>query len=143
LDLARIHEKTLKQFHVTGVALALQDIQCLCAMFPWLEQLSWSVMFSNDLREIGDAVINARNLRALQVDTEWVSAAVSEYTLRSKFSINDAREIMLKENSQLRKIYVSGVLYRGKWKPVHEVDGSTTVEFEVERDEAGYNNNWL
>lgn len=57
-------------------------------------------------------MVNARNLRALQVDTDWVSAAVSEYSLRSKFSIDDAREIMLKEDSQLRKIYISGVLYQ-------------------------------
>lgn len=49
LDLARVHEPTLKHFQITGVALALQDIQCLCAMFPKLEILTWSVMFSNDI----------------------------------------------------------------------------------------------
>lgn len=45
------------------------------------------------------------------MDTDWVSATVSDYSLRTKFNINDAREMMLREGSKLRKIYVSGISY--------------------------------
>jgi len=139
LDLARVHEKVLKQFHVTGTALALQDIQCLCAMFPNLEELSWSIMFSSDITEVGEAVANADNLRSLQVDADWVSVRMTGLPMQAKFDINDARKMMLRKGSQLRNIYISGVSFRGKWIPVIESDGSTKVEFEIVRDESGYN----
>jgi hypothetical protein len=49
LDLAKVHKGVLKQFHINGAAMTLQDIHCLCTMFPNLEEISWSLMFINDI----------------------------------------------------------------------------------------------
>jgi hypothetical protein len=49
LDLAKIHRGVLKQFHVNGAALALEDIHCLCARFPNLEDLLWLTVSTGDI----------------------------------------------------------------------------------------------
>lgn len=48
LDLAKTHKQTLKQFNVDTVQLTLQDIECLCTMYPNLESISCSLAWCND-----------------------------------------------------------------------------------------------
>ena len=48
LDMAQIHGQLLKQFHVTGASLSWSDVQCVCAMFPMIEDLS-VLIFTNDI----------------------------------------------------------------------------------------------
>ena len=46
--MAQIHGPLLKQFHVTGASLSWPDVQCVCAMFPMIEDLS-VLIFTNDI----------------------------------------------------------------------------------------------
>lgn len=46
--MAQIHGQLLKQFHVTGASLSWPDVQCVCAMFPMIEDLS-VLIFTNDI----------------------------------------------------------------------------------------------
>jgi hypothetical protein len=62
--------------------------------------------------ELGEAIASARKLRVLQVDADWLTAAVMAPAKRAKFDIDDAREMMLKDGSQLRNICVCGVSFR-------------------------------
>jgi hypothetical protein len=43
IDLARVHRDTLKHFIVGEAQLTLNDIGCLCTMFPKLESLVCAV----------------------------------------------------------------------------------------------------
>jgi hypothetical protein len=43
LDLAHVHKTTLRQFLVDSTQLTLADIQCLCTMFPFIEDINCSV----------------------------------------------------------------------------------------------------
>jgi hypothetical protein len=52
LDLADIHGGHLKQFMVGSTQLTLDDIRCLCAMFPVLEDIVCSVASPDAVRSI-------------------------------------------------------------------------------------------
>lgn len=45
LDLAKVHKMYLRSFVVDTVQMTLDDLECLCSMFPYLEELSCSIAF--------------------------------------------------------------------------------------------------
>ncbi|TFK74640.1 hypothetical protein BDN72DRAFT_812540 [Pluteus cervinus] len=77
LDLARIHEDTLKHFIVGEAQLTLKDIECLCSKFPKLETLNCSVA-SPDVASIAAAISGAKNLRRLRLQVQWIPATQSQ-----------------------------------------------------------------
>lgn len=125
LDMAQIHGQLLKQFHVTGASLSWPDVQCVCAMFPMIEDLS-VLIFTNDIVSpsyhdhefsvtdcsvqtlIDEAVLEAKNLRTLSVEVGMASWKAS----RNKFSVEEAKEMMIRDGSRLREIRVAGISYQ-------------------------------
>jgi len=138
LDMAQIHGQTLKQFHVTGASLSWPDVQCVCAMFPMIEDLS-VLIFTNDITLIDEAILEAKNLRTLSVEVGMASWKAS----RNKFSVEEAREMMMREGSRLREIRVAGFSYKGRWVPVvNPENGTTCGEFLVSQDDSGRLGGW-
>ena len=123
--MAQLHGQLLKQFHVTGASLSWPDVQCVCAMFPKIEDLS-VLIFTNDIVSlshcarcftvpdlsvqtlIDEAVLEAKNLRTLSVEVGMASWKAS----RTKFSVEEAKEMMIREDSRLREIRVAGISYK-------------------------------
>ena len=123
--MAQIHGPLLKQFHVTGASLSWPDVQCVCAMFPMIEDLS-VLIFTNDIVSlphrdhdfsvaesivqtlIDEAILEAKNLRTLSVEVGMASWQVS----RNKFSVEEAKEMMIRDGSRLREIRVAGISYK-------------------------------
>jgi hypothetical protein len=60
---------------------------------------------------MGDAIVSAKNLRILRVEDSFSSTAL-RYPMRVKFDITHAKELMLREGSQLRNICVPGASYK-------------------------------
>jgi len=131
--MARLHGQLLKQFHVTGASLSWPDVQCVCAMFPMVEDLS-VLIFTNDITIIDEAVLEAKNLRTLSVEVGMACWKDS----RTKFSVEEAKEMMIREGSRLREIRVAGISYKGRWVPVFNPENGTTCgEFRVSQDDSG------
>lgn len=125
LDMAQTHGQLLKQLHVTGASLSWPDMQCVCAMFPMVEDLS-VLIFTNDIVSlshydrrvwitepgfqtlINEAVLEAKNLRTLSVEVGMASWKAS----RNKFSVDEAKEMMMRDGSRLREIRVAGIPYK-------------------------------
>ena len=123
--MAQIHGQLLKQFHVTGASLSWPDVQCVCAMFPMIEDLS-VLIFTNDIVSlphcdhgfsvsepiaqtlIDEAILEAKKLRTLSVEVGMASWQVS----RNKFSVEEAKEMMIRDGSSLREIRVAGISYK-------------------------------
>ena len=125
--MAQTHGQLLKQFHVTGASLSWPDVQCVCAMFPMIEDLS-VLIFTNDIVSlphhgheftitdtnyqyqtlIDEAILEAKNLRTLSVEVGMASWKAS----RNKFSVEEAKEMMMREGSRLREIRVAGFSYK-------------------------------
>lgn len=59
--MAQTHGQLLKQFHVTGASLSWPDVQCVCAMFPMVEDLS-VLIFTNDIVSHPTLIANSRLL---------------------------------------------------------------------------------
>lgn len=138
LDMAQTHGQLLKQFHVTGASLSWPDVQCVCAMFPMIEDLS-VLIFTNDITLIDEAILEAKNLRKLNVEVGMAGWKAS----RNKFSVEEAREMMMREGSRLREIRVAGFSYKGRWVPVvNPENGATCGEFRVSQDDGGRLGGW-
>lgn len=123
--MAQLHGQLLKQFHVTGASLSWSDVQCVCAMFPMIEDLS-VLIFTNDIVSlphpahgftvadpsvqtlIDEAVLEAKNLRRLSVEVGMACWKAS----RTKFSVEEAKEMMMRDGSRLREIRVAGISYK-------------------------------
>ena len=123
--MAQLHGQLLKQFHVTGASLSWPDVQCVCAMFPMIEDLS-VLIFTNDIVSlphhaheftvsdpsvqtlIDEAFLGAKNLRALSVELGMACWKAS----RTKFSVEEAKGMMMREGSRLREIRVAGISYK-------------------------------
>jgi hypothetical protein len=130
LDMAQTHGQLLKQFHITGASLSWPDVQCVCAMFPMIEDLS-VLIFTNDIVSlphpdrwelitessfqtlIDEAILEAKNLRTLSVEVGMASWKAS----RNKFSVEEAREMMMRDGSRLREIRVAGIRYKVRHAP--------------------------
>ena len=173
--MAQLHGQLLKQFHITGASLSWPDVQCVCAMFPMIEDLS-VLIFTNDIVSlphhdhrfsvtefsgqtlIDEAVMEAKNLRTLSVEVGMAGWQAS----RNKFSVEEAREMMMRDGSSLREIRVAGISYKvrrpsnlrheprltrcgtqGHWVPVvNPEDGTTCGEFRVSQDDSGRLSGW-
>jgi len=131
LDLAKTHKDTLKQFTIDTVQLTLEDLECLCTMFPLLEALSCSIAWCRDSDHIKESLAHARNLRRMKLHVNWVRGPGTRAT---HFSATEAKEWMLGENSKLRVIGMGQVLYTGQWVLHPRENGEDELEFEVMRD---------
>jgi len=150
MDLASIHKTTLKEFMVNMTQLTLDDIEYLCMMFPGLEHLSCSVA-SPHVNAIKQAIENARNLRSLRLHVVWIpdnapptawapDPEVDSWKLWNakklvgdKFTVAEAMDIMLSNNSRIRLIGIGADVYTGHWVLKPMADGTTKLVFEVLR----------
>ncbi|KAA1470453.1 hypothetical protein DENSPDRAFT_836248 [Dentipellis sp. KUC8613] len=71
LSLARIHGSTLRRFLVNMTQLTLEDVECLCTLFPQLQELSCGVA-SPDAASIEHAIAKSRNLHTLKLHVHWI-----------------------------------------------------------------------
>ncbi|EPQ55225.1 hypothetical protein GLOTRDRAFT_138843 [Gloeophyllum trabeum ATCC 11539] len=146
ISLLEIHEKTLRQFMVGTTHLRLTDLEHLCGRLPALEDLACSVA-SADAAAIGRAVAKADHLRSLRLQVLWLPSTHIQGiepaprgggSSDAPFSLDDARAMMLRRNSQLRLITIGPVAYKGMWVPKYESDGKVKLEFEISRSHDGY-----
>jgi len=152
LDLAAVHQSTLRQLNMSTTQLTLEDVKCVCSLFPYLEELVCSVA-SPDAYSIGQAVSSARNLRTLRLHVQWIPHEIPIHYSPKRidcayspkridcayFTVRHATEIMLRKGSRLRTIGMGPVLYMGKWVLRHQ--GSPELGFEVKQDVVG--DRWL
>ena len=90
---------------------------------------------------IDEAILEARNLRTLSVEVGMASWQVS----RNKFSVEEAKEMMIREGSSLREIRVAGISYQ-----VRHPSGSryelrltrSTGSLGTSRQPGGWNHMW-
>ncbi|KAI0669401.1 hypothetical protein C8Q78DRAFT_977327 [Trametes maxima] len=129
LDMATTHKDTLKHFTADTTQMTLKDIECLCTVFPRLETLSCSTVWSPETTAYAEAVQKANNLRAFRMNiNNWIPS--------KKPQANEAvetvvRNMMLREGSVLRVIGMGSVVYRGQWVCKKAEEGPNTVEFEI------------
>ncbi|KAJ3476157.1 hypothetical protein NLI96_g11360 [Meripilus lineatus] len=135
LDLAKVHKGCLKSFMVETVQMTLDDLECLCTIFPLLEEVSCSIGYCLGSEFIGEAIAKARNLRKIKLNVNW---SRNPWCMESPtyFTEKEAREWMLRDNSRLRDIAIGQVLYTGQWALKRREDGTSGLEFEVIRDVA-------
>lgn len=131
LDMAKTHGTTLKHFNVSSALLTLEDVECLCTIFPALETLSCSIAFCQEASQLEAAVVNGRNLRELRLHTSWVPSRYGTEQVTIPFALENARTLMLREKSRIRVIGVGRELYTGQWVRNATRDG---LVFEVVRD---------
>ncbi|KAH9006385.1 hypothetical protein EDB86DRAFT_3070398 [Lactarius hatsudake] len=109
LSLAGRHADTLRQILLNMTQLTLEDVQCVCELFPQLEELSCAVA-SRDAESIGCAIEKAHNLRSLKLHVYWIPtsrdgdnefpSSYNTYALHSpnspvaRFGLADAETIM-------------------------------------------------
>ena len=74
---------------------------------PWSDH-GFSVIESSVQMLIDEAVLEAKNLRTLSVEVGMASWRAS----RNKFSVEKAREMMIRDGSRLREIHAAGILYK-------------------------------
>ncbi|KAH9975540.1 hypothetical protein BGW80DRAFT_1297730 [Lactifluus volemus] len=139
LSLARRHGETLRQFLVNMTQLTLEDVQCVCELFPRLEELSCAVA-SRDAESIAHAIEKAHNLRTLKLHVHWIPDAASTNSPISpnspiaRFGLADARALMRRPGSRLCTVSMGSHVFRGSWVQMQGVDGSKRVHFQVVED---------
>ncbi|TFK50924.1 hypothetical protein OE88DRAFT_1630681 [Heliocybe sulcata] len=122
VSLLERHQRTLRQIMVGTTHLRFNDLEHLCQKLPALEELGGSVA-SADAAAIGSAVARAANLRSLTLQVLWLhSLGTMEPGIQggqkyyrpaeTPFSVQDARAMMLRENSQLRYIAIGPLTYK-------------------------------
>jgi hypothetical protein len=137
LDLAAVHQAALRKLNMSTTQLTLEDMKCVCSLFPRLEELVCSVASPDAVGEsfsrreeedsdsifhvqysIGRAIAGARNLRMMQLHVQWIppEPRISiNYSLNrddfAYFTARHATEIMLRKGSRLRVVGVGPVMY--------------------------------
>ncbi|KAI8978244.1 hypothetical protein BD414DRAFT_495012 [Trametes punicea] len=113
LDMAQTHRNTLKHFTADSTQLTLKDIECMCTVFPKLETLSCSTVWSPEAASYADAVRKANNLRELRMNiNNWLPSHVRKDDFQNTAIESAVRNMMLREGSVLRLIAMSSVVYR-------------------------------
>ncbi|KAI0071182.1 hypothetical protein K474DRAFT_1693547 [Panus rudis PR-1116 ss-1] len=128
LDLARTQKHTLKYFLLNTVQLTLEDLECLCTIFPELVAISCSLAWCRNHAEIKRSIRNARKLQRLRLHVNWIPG--SSFST-SRFGTREAMEWMMGENSQLRVIEMGQDVYTGRWVRREPAVREPFVEFEV------------
>ncbi|KAI0764407.1 hypothetical protein BD413DRAFT_482654 [Trametes elegans] len=132
LDMAQTHRDTLRHFTADSTQVTLKDIECLCTVFPHLETLSCSTVWSPDTEVYEEAVRKANNLRKLRMNiNDWVSSHTRLEGTQNMAIQNTVRNMMLREGSVLRLVGMGAFLYRGQWVYKKSEDGSDQVVFEM------------
>jgi hypothetical protein len=149
-SLASMHKATLKEFVVNSTAeLTLEDIKYICTMFSELEHLACSVA-SPHVNAIRQVIENGRNLRSLRLHVIWIpdtgpltfkvdekdrnSMSWGDVKEAERFTVAEAMEIMLSNDSRIRLIGIGPDVYMGHWVRRLTADGSTELAFEVLKD---------
>ncbi|KAI0753357.1 hypothetical protein C8Q80DRAFT_1217526 [Daedaleopsis nitida] len=129
LDMAATHKDTLKHFTADSMQMTLKDVECLCTVFPALETLSCSTLFTHDEAGVRyeETVASAKNLREIRMVNNWMSNA----HLGNQMYMQAARNSMLREDSKLRLIALGCTIYEGRWVCKQAEDGTHHVEFDV------------
>ncbi|KAH9072866.1 hypothetical protein EDB83DRAFT_2288463 [Lactarius deliciosus] len=146
LSLARRHADTLRQILLNMTQLTLEDVECVCELFPQLEELSCAVA-SRDAESIGCAIEKAHNLRSLKLHVYWIptsrdgdnetSSSYNTYALHSpnspvaRFGLADAETIMRRPGSCLRTVSIGLHMFQGSWVQKRGPDGTEVLYFEV------------
>ncbi|KAF8268899.1 hypothetical protein EI94DRAFT_1576013 [Lactarius quietus] len=146
LSLARRHADTLRRILFNMAQLTLEDVQCVCELFPRLEELSCAVA-SRDAESIGRAVKMARNLRSLKLHVFWIptsggsenepsSSHMDTYpnSPAARFGLADAKAIMRRPDSRLRTLSIGWHMFEGSWVQKRDPDGTEVLNFEVVED---------
>lgn len=143
LSLARKHAGTLRRILFNMTQLTLEDVQCVCELFPQLEELSCAVA-SRDAESIQRAVKMARNLHSLKLHVFWIptsSGVGNEYSNShmdtypnspaARFGLADAEAIMRRPDSRLRTVSIGWHMFQGSWVQKRGPDGTKVFNFEV------------
>lgn len=146
LSLAHRHADTLRRILLNMTQLTLADVQCVCELFPQLEELSCAVA-SRDAESIGHAVEKAHNLCSLKLHVYWIptshdaenespSSHMDAYmhspnSPTARFGLADAEAIMRRPGSRLRTVSIGLHLFQGSWVQKRGPDGTEVLYFEV------------
>ncbi|RPD57433.1 hypothetical protein L227DRAFT_578036 [Lentinus tigrinus ALCF2SS1-6] len=128
LDMANTHKDTLRHFTADSMQMTLEDIECLCTVFPELQTLSCSTLFTPEGARYEASVAKANNLREIRMNmNNWMPSN----KMSAAFYMEVARNAMLREGSVLRSVTLGCLIYRGKWVYKKTEDGTHRVEFEI------------
>ncbi|KAJ8490148.1 hypothetical protein ONZ51_g2474 [Trametes cubensis] len=132
LDMAATHKDTLKRFKADSTQMTLKDIECMCTVFPNLESLSCTTMWSPESAPYEEAVQKANKLRELRLNLhDWRPTHVRLAGLNNANIEVAVRNMMLREGAALRLVGIGSIVYRGQWIYKKAEDGSDKVEFEI------------
>ncbi|TFY60741.1 hypothetical protein EVG20_g7312 [Dentipellis fragilis] len=136
LSLARIHGSTLRRFLVNMTQLTLEDVECLCTLFPQLQELSCGVA-SPDAASIEHAIAKSRNLHTLKLHVHWIPGdnypgSYSPNSPSTRFTKVEAESLMLRSN--IRVLSMGPHHYTGMWVRKVRESGKYDLVFEVVED---------
>ncbi|KAI0352044.1 hypothetical protein OH77DRAFT_1461163 [Trametes cingulata] len=132
LDMAQTHRDTLKHFTADSTQMTLKDIECLCNVFPNLQTLSCTTMWSPDTTVYEETVQKANNLRELRLNfNNWNPAHMRRANLLDNSVQTTVRNMMLREGSVLRVVGMGSTIYEGQWVYRKAEDGTDGIEFEI------------
>ncbi|KAI0330444.1 hypothetical protein GY45DRAFT_1353997 [Cubamyces sp. BRFM 1775] len=132
LDMAATHRDTLKRFTADSTQMTLKDIECMCTVFPNLESLSCTTMWSPESAPYEEAVQKANKLRELRLNLhDWSPTHVRLEGFHNANVEVAVRNMMLREGAALRVVGIGSIVYRGQWVYKKTEDGSEKVEFEI------------
>ncbi|ETW74810.1 hypothetical protein HETIRDRAFT_482604 [Heterobasidion irregulare TC 32-1] len=163
LALAHTHGGTLKSFLVNMTQLTLEDIECLCTLFPRLEALSCAVaspdpiarsVYNTLQASIEHVIAKAKHLHSLRLHVHWIPdmnqssqglstplSSYLQYSPRSpsaRFGRAEAEALMRREGSLLRTVSMGPHMYKGSWMRM----ANQELKFVVEEDSA-VGDSWL
>ncbi|KAI0740758.1 hypothetical protein C8Q76DRAFT_608942 [Earliella scabrosa] len=131
LDMANTHRDTLRHFTADSTQMTLKDIECLCTVFPALETLSCSTIWTPVGAHYEEAVMKANHLRELRINlNNWMPS----YNLSRSDPVGveyAIRTSMLREGSALRLVALGCTVYEGRWVYRKGEDGTHKVEFDI------------
>ncbi|KAH8115170.1 hypothetical protein DFH11DRAFT_1688443 [Phellopilus nigrolimitatus] len=142
LFLAQVHRATLERFVVGTTQLLLRDVECLCDMFPGLTELSCAIP-NADGKEICDVTKHAYKLRSLRLNMQWFQSSFVTEGSVPPFSMEDAKCMMLRDQSQLRLITIGPLMFKaayfdnmlqGQWVYDDSENAVERVRFQVQHE---------
>ncbi|PIL33796.1 hypothetical protein GSI_04421 [Ganoderma sinense ZZ0214-1] len=132
LDMAATHRDTLRHFTADSTQMTMKDLECMCSVFPMLETLSCSTLWTPEGARYDQVAEKADNLRELKINlNNWMQSRKNREFAESDAVQESVRRAMLRPDSILRVIGIGCVVYWGRWVYKKADDGSSRVDFEI------------
>ncbi|KII95594.1 hypothetical protein PLICRDRAFT_48541 [Plicaturopsis crispa FD-325 SS-3] len=116
LNLAEVHGACLRKFAAGTTLATMDDIECICTMFPLLEELVCCIDFLEP-EKLVEVTANAKRLQKMRINVKPTIAADNanrhDAAQATCFTLQHATQLMMHPESQLCVIEVGGQVYQG------------------------------